>query len=591
MLLYSGHSHASVIVALNLLTACACSAPSSETGDVGGKGSNFNGVNGGALGNASGSTNSNTLLPIGSRSIGGMIGGTSGSLMGSGGAMIHFTSGGDGVGGIGGTSFINSLKGSGGKNSTSSQSSLIGTASPLSSLKIEANPKNVLSCFVSWKTVEAADSVVQFGTSTYDWEISDSKLVTEHRVLLIGMHAAQSYKIKAISKSESGIANVEGTFSTAALPSSIPVAKITFVDKEKMQPGWTLMNIQKGDGTSTARSNTPAQAVIYDEEGQPVWYYIDGTTGDRGGAIPVELTEKGVFLGAVMDANGATKEPPREVDFSGNTIWECSTPTCGGTGTLTHHANKLSNGHYLIQRDVTVSNMTAPVFEEITSEGKVVWALDYRKLVLPPSGATGDWCHGNSITVNIDKDEVYANCRFVGLIKTTYNNPTLKWHMAASYGAKDLGTIKYSPTTSQYSDTHDPEIHDDGTILFFDNGGWSGVVGEVGNPRGYHSRVVEYKIDETNKTATVVWEFPGSFKVDAWYTTLFYLPFWGDADRLPNGNVLVTAGVRGATAQSRIFEVTKQDGKVVWEFQLPTDFGVYRSERIPTPPLVRAITK
>ena len=29
---------------------------------------------------------------------------------------------------------------------------------------------------------------------------------------------------------------------------------------------------------------------------------------------------------------------------------------------------------------------------------------------------------------------------------------------------------------------------------------------------------------------------------------------------------------------SRIFEVTKQDGKVVWEFQLPLGFGVYRAQ-------------
>jgi len=53
--------------------------------------------------------------------------------------------------------------------------------------------------------------------------------------------------------------------------------------------------------------------------------------------------------------------------------------------------------------------------------------------------------------------------------------------------------------------------------------------------------------------------------------------------------VLVTAGVRGTSVQSRIFEVTKADGKVVWEFLLPADFGVYRSERLPNPPLVRAL--
>ena len=106
----------------------------------------------------------------------------------------------------------------------------------------------------------------------------------------------------------------------------------------------------------------------------------------------------------------------------------------------------------------------------------------------------------------------------------------------------------------------------------------------------YHSRAVEYKIDETAKTATLVWEFPGTFTVDAWCKTNFYLPFWGDADRLANGNVLITAGVRFTTIQSRVFEVTKSDGKVVWEFQLPLGFGVYRAERLSPPPLVHAVS-
>ena len=64
-----------------------------------------------------------------------------------------------------------------------------------------------------------------------------------------------------------------------------------------------------------------------------------------------------------------------------------------------------------------------------------------------------------------------------------------------------------------------------------------------GNPHQYHSRAVEYKIDEASKTATLAWEFPGAFTVpDAWYTTNWYIPFWGDADRLANGNELVAAG-------------------------------------------------
>jgi hypothetical protein len=279
------------------------------------------------------------------------------------------------------------------------------------------------------------------------------------------------------------------------------------------------------------------------------------------------------------------------VDFSGNIIWECKHAACLPGADVTHEAKKLSNGHYVILEYVNGSGGAQnPVFRELDADSKEVWTLDWVKLLPAPSGSSGDWCHGNAITVNIEKNEVYANCRWVGLMKATYTNPTKTWLIPAKYGSKGLGDFTYVPTTSQYSDAHDPEYHDDDdTVMFYDNGGFSGMVG--GDTSSYHSRAVEYKIDATAKTATLDWEFPGTFQVsDTWYTTKWYSPFWGDVDRLDNGNVLITGGQIGPGSQSRVFEVTKADGKLVWEFRFPENFGVYRSDRI-VPPLVHAIAQ
>jgi hypothetical protein len=549
-----------------------------NTGSAGNTGGGTTGSGGSASGSAGSGNTSGGAGTGGASARGGAGGSATGSGGTSGNTGTAGASGNTGAGGRGGNTGTAGASGNTGAGGA-------GGAGTISGLKIDPNPKNVLSCFVSWTTSAPASSVVQFGVDSYQFEIADAAQVTSHKVTVIGMKQMKTYKIKAIS----GSASAEGTFMTTAVPATIPVASITAMDATKIQPGWTLMNIQKGDGSASARSNNPAQAVMYDVDGQPVWYHIDGTMVDRGGAVSVDLTDKGVLYGATLNNNLQNGEPPREVGFDGNTIWECPSANCGRTGNLTHHVSKLPNGNYMMLRDVSESGGTTPNFEEVTPSNTVVWSVPYTKFVPKPSSLSGDWCHGNSITVNMAKNELYMNCRFMGLVKATYMNPTLKWHLPAKYnGASITNGMKFVPPTSQYTDTHDPEIHDDGTILVFDNGGFSGTI-EDGNPRNYHSRALEYKIDETANTATLVWEFPGTFQVDAWYTTQFYLPFWGDADRLANGNVLVTAGRRGTMVRSRIFEVTKADGKVVWEFQLPLDFGVYRSERI-TPPLVRAIT-
>jgi len=550
------------------------------TTDSGGSGVGGKGGSGGSAG-------------AGGSSLGGAGGtGTTGGATGSG-------SGGRGVGGVStGGGGAGSVAGGGSTGGAGGQSSTDSTSAPTSitGLKIDANPKNVLSAFVSWTTDKPADSVVQFGQGKYEWEISDAAQVTSHKVLIIGMVASKAYQINAMSSAGGKTVSATGNFTTGALPTLIPVGKAPINDTTKTQPGWTLVNVIKGKGGTGPVSDQPSMAVMYDATGQPVWYYINGKAKDYGGATSTYLTDKGVLIGPVWGADtAASEESPREVDFAGNTIWECKDPKCGGEGDLTHDTIKISNGNHVVLRWVDTGSSTsatsAPVFEEIDASGKVVWSLDYAKLVPMPSGATGDWCHGNSITVDIAKDAVYVNCRWMGIVKTTYKNPnTALWHLPASYG-KGTGTMTFSPTTSQYTDVHDPEIHDDGTILFFDNGGYDNMMTFPPPPATvHHSRAVEYKIDEAKKTATLVWEFPGTFNVDTWYKNTWYTPYWGDADRLANGNVLITAGAMGTASETRIFEVTKADGKVVWDFRLGPDIGVYRADRI-TPPLVKAVTQ
>jgi hypothetical protein len=452
-------------------------------------------------------------------------------------------------------------------------------------LTIEPNPNSVLSCYVSWKTDSPANSVVQFGVDAYQWEISDDTMVTDHKVLVIGMRSEKAYKIKGISGQASG----EGMFTSGKPPAQVLNGTV-MISEASRQPGWTLVNTELGStADNRPRSALPPAAVIYDEEGYAVWYFVHGPGKDIGGAVSTQRTDKGVVIGPTWNEQTTNGVPPREVDWAGNVIWECTHAACLPGKNVTHETQKLSNGHYVILEYVGTGTQN-PVFRELDADSKEVWSLDWNALLPAPSGSTGDWCHANAINIDIEANAVYANCRWMGMMKTTYMNPAKQWLIPAAYGSKGQGDFTYMPSSSQFSDAHSPDFYPDtNTAIFYDNGGFSGSVDTVAGGT-YHSRAIEYTIDVAAKTATLTWEFPGTFAVpNDWYTTQWYSPFWGDVDRLANGNILVAGGMIGKDKpESRVFEVTHADGKVVWELRLQQNIGVYRSERI-VPPLVHAI--
>jgi hypothetical protein len=126
----------------------------------------------------------------------------------------------------------------------------------------------------------------------------------------------------------------------------------------------------------------------------------------------------------------------------------------------------------------------------------------------------------------------------------------------------------------------------EGHLLVFDNGGWAGYgAPNPGAPKGLkialrdYSRVLE--IDPL--TLKIIWQYTPAeaghrMPMDA---NRFYSPFISSAQRLPNGNTLITEGSGG-----RLIEVT-QDYRIVWEYISPY-FGqferfnmIYRAYRLP----------
>lgn len=442
----------------------------------------------------------------------------------------------------------------------------------LSSLTITANPRMTLSCYVSWTTSAAANSEVQFGVGGYQFRIVDDTQVTSHKVHVVGMHATTAYRIKAVSTNATATGSATGTFMTGSLPSGLPAATLLVNTTAKVQSGWTLTNIYNG-------GSSPAIIVIVDQTGLPVWYFVDGKTNDQYGMTSTNFLANDFLPASHVLIGNASAEPAREVNLEANILWEGPT---GGTPALTHHTGKLMNGDYAVVRE---SNASARVeVLDPTMSNKVVWTWDLYQHGVKPKTTAADWCHLNSVTFDEVNNFLYFNCRFQGLFKVNRADGSILWQMGAAIDDSSSGDVKYLPdNTARFNDSHDPEVHSDGTFLFYDNQGWSSHTGGEMNG-SYHTRVVEYLLDEPNKTATLTWQFPGTFSVDAWYTQTWSTPIWGDADRQANGDVLVTAGIKSATVHTRIFEVTRA-GEVVWAIEWPTNIGSYRADRISPPPV------
>lgn len=198
-----------------------------------------------------------------------------------------------------------------------------------------------------------------------------------------------------------------------------------------------------------------------------------------------------------------------------------------------------------------------------------------------------DWLHSNSATYlgpnkwfdagdkRFAPDNVIMSSRQSSLVWIVGRNGHVVWKIGPDFSAtpelKAIGQI-----IGQHHAHIIPQgLPGAGNMLIFDNGGASGL-GDPSpiSPDGgsiyqrANSRVLE--IDPVS--LKLIWQYRAAN---------FYSTNISSAQRLPNGNTLITEGAPG-----RVFEVTA-DGKIVWEYMnapgegRPPSNAVYRAYRIP----------
>jgi hypothetical protein len=237
---------------------------------------------------------------------------------------------------------------------------------------------------------------------------------------------------------------------------------------------------------------------------------------------------------------------------------------------------------------------------EVTWDGTVVWEwrahehfeeLGFDEIaravircdpnLRPSNGGVGDWLHINSLSVlgpnrwhdggdpRFHPDNLIWSSRDANILAIVDRKTSrIVWRIGPRYDTSDA-LLKLGWIVGQHHAHLIPRgLPGEGNLLVFDNGGWAGYgSSHPSSPTGRrnvlrdYSRVLE--IDPT--TLEVVWQYTpreAGF-VQPLDASRFYSPFISSAQRLPNGNTLITEGSDG-----RIFEVTRGHD-IVWEYVSP----------------------
>jgi hypothetical protein len=317
------------------------------------------------------------------------------------------------------------------------------------------------------------------------------------------------------------------------------------IDRSRVQPGYTLFTPLAGDAGTfliDLDGNVVHEWHVPDAEGFYAHLLPNGNLYWQGRTDePVERFPMwSLFKGGLI----------RELDWDGNVVWEYRHPD------QHHDARRLRNGNNILlaldpipnevaarvvggrpRTEAPGGRMYSDALYEVTPGGEISWEwhawqhLDPAVDLITAQDERTEWTHANTVSELAD-DNLLVSFRNISLVAIVDRaSGELVWRL----GHEVLGQ------------QHDPQELPNGNILIFDNGAH-----RVDAALNF-SRVIE--VDR--RTHEIVWEY----RDDPPHA--FFSAYISGAQRLPNGNTLITEGAYG-----RIFEVTPE-GETVWEYVSP----------------------
>ena len=173
-----------------------------------------------------------------------------------------------------------------------------------------------------------------------------------------------------------------------------------------------------------------------------------------------------------------------------------------------------------------------------------------------------DHSHYNSLEVDQDGNYILSFRHLNEITKVDSSSGQIIWRL----GGKN-NQFTFLGDTTKFTAQHDARRISNGHLTLFDNASFS---------NGLPARALEYQLDETNMTATKVWEFTEPNNLSS--------QFIGNAHRLPNGNTLIDWGGAFPLSQSTSFTEVTQTGNIALALDFQSDRYVsYRAVKYELP--------
>jgi Arylsulfotransferase (ASST) len=406
----------------------------------------------------------------------------------------------------------------------------------------------------------AAQSVYPTGTTIYDpdraWNGYTvlSPLGTQ-AVLVIDMNGTVVKRWDGFNNSAGGPARVFPGGVVVAASGAHPPHQESLELIQRDFKGDVLWRFSRNETITTREGSTISSARQHHDwqrESFPAGYYSPDSTPTTDGGLTLILTHTNRLQPKVADVQ---LEDDRliEVSWTGDTLWEW---------VASDHIDELG--------------FAADARQAIRAASKV-------------NAARGsfDWLHINSATYvgpnqwfdqgdrRFAPNNVIISSREASLLAIVGRDGSIVWRLGPDFReSKELRAIRQ--IIGQHHAHLVPKgLPGAGNLLVFDNGGASGY--GFANPNapqgvGAFARATSRVLEINPVTLELVWSYSNP---------RFFSTNISGAQRLANGNTLITAGAGG-----RMFEVTRE-GAIVWEYMYPLFSGanasnaVYRAYRVP----------